>query len=202
MLNFRWLINRETDILEKIAPGLLPAENSLLVGSADFAPLLLRLNAKYHYFCNDQLSNHQSIDSCLAHYHELPFEPNSMDIILLPHTLEQTDKPGLVLEEATSILAPNGHLILLSSKKFSTIKLGLNKQPLTTLSLQHFALPFSGLREPWERYAERCLPFLCQAYILIAKKIVHSPLTRTPAFARKTQAFTLREKHVCSRDIH
>lgn len=202
MVNFRSLIKRETGLLAKIAKKLTPAEHSLLVGSSDFTPLLLNLKTRYHYLCDDRLSAFQKMETCLAHYHELPFEPDSMNIILLPHTLEQTDNPALALEEAISILAPNGYLILLNTKKRPITQLGLNKHPLTIISIEHFSLPFSGLKQPWETYAEKCLPFLCQAYVLIAQKVVHSPLIITPTFINTEPAFGLRGEHACRRDIY
>lgn len=203
MINFRFLIKRETSLISTIAEKIDRIDNSLLVGSLDFAPLLLGLNTRYHFLCDDHFPHHPSVNMCLAAYHELPFEPDSMDIVLLPHTLEQTDKSRLALEEAVSILAPNGYLIVFNTKKYPMRQLCLSQYPSLTITYsQRFSLPFSYLKQPWENYAEACLPFLCQAYVLVAKKIVHSPLTLTTMFEKKSPAFTLRGEHACSRDIH
>lgn len=203
MVNARSLIKKEASLLTKIRQAMAPGESSLLVGSIDFAPLLLTLKTRYHYLCDDRLSHPQNIDLCLAQFHELPFEANSMDFVLLPHTLEQTDTPSLVLEEAVSTLAPNGRLVIFGTKdNLSTIQQWLNNQPLILLSVQYFSLPFSGISEPWETYAEKCMPFLCQAYILVAQKIVHSPLILPARFIQTSPAFKLRGEHACSKDIH
>ena len=49
----------------------------------------------------------------------LPFLPKSFDIILLPHTLEFTEKPVELLHEAHELLIPGGHLIILGFNPFS-----------------------------------------------------------------------------------
>ena len=43
---------------------------------------------------------------------ELPFEHNSIDVVLLHHTLDFTDNPHQVLREAIRVLRPGGHLLV------------------------------------------------------------------------------------------
>jgi len=43
---------------------------------------------------------------------ELPFEHNSIDVVLLHHTLDFTDNPHQVLREAIRILRPGGHIMV------------------------------------------------------------------------------------------
>lgn len=47
-----------------------------------------------------------------AHFEELPFAPESVDLVLLPHTLETTSAPYKVLSEIKRILRPEGHILL------------------------------------------------------------------------------------------
>lgn len=42
----------------------------------------------------------------------LPFEPNSIDLVLLPHVLEFSDNPHQALREVERILVPEGYVIL------------------------------------------------------------------------------------------
>ena len=45
-------------------------------------------------------------------YDELPFESESIDLVILPHTLEVAIDPHAVLREVYRVLIPNGRLIL------------------------------------------------------------------------------------------
>ncbi len=44
---------------------------------------------------------------------ELPFEHNSVDVVLLHHTLDFTDNPHQILREANRILRPGGYIVVL-----------------------------------------------------------------------------------------
>src|SRR5271169_2831169 len=43
---------------------------------------------------------------------ELPFECNSMDLVLLPHVLEFNEHPHQILREVERIMMPEGHVII------------------------------------------------------------------------------------------
>lgn len=45
--------------------------------------------------------------------HKLPVQDDSADCVLLPHTLDFSDRPHEVLREVHRVLRPNGHLVLL-----------------------------------------------------------------------------------------
>lgn len=49
----------------------------------------------------------------------LPLETRSVDIVLMPHTLEFADDPHQVLREANRVLTPEGHLIVLGFNPIS-----------------------------------------------------------------------------------
>lgn len=49
----------------------------------------------------------------------LPFAPNSLDVVILPHILECLDEPMEILQEATQVLAPNGYLIITGINRLS-----------------------------------------------------------------------------------
>lgn len=49
----------------------------------------------------------------------LPFDTKSIDLVLLPHTLEFSDAPHRVLAEAGRVLVPEGHIVILGFNPFS-----------------------------------------------------------------------------------
>lgn len=52
-------------------------------------------------------------DNCiLCQPTELPFEHNSVDVMLLHHSLDFTDNPHQVLREAIRVLRPGGHILV------------------------------------------------------------------------------------------
>jgi SAM-dependent methyltransferase len=50
---------------------------------------------------------------------ELPFDTRSVDIALLPHTLDFAEDPHQVLREVSRVLAPEGHVVVLGFNPFS-----------------------------------------------------------------------------------
>ncbi len=49
----------------------------------------------------------------------LPFDSRSLDLLLLPHTLEFADDPHQVLREVSRVLTPEGHVVILGFNPFS-----------------------------------------------------------------------------------
>ena len=54
--------------------------------------------------------------SAVAEMHHLPLENDSIDAVLLPHTLDFNDRPHAVLREVDRVLRANGHIIILGFK--------------------------------------------------------------------------------------
>jgi SAM-dependent methyltransferase len=54
-----------------------------------------------------------------AHAHALPIQTDSVDVVLLAHTLEFEQDPHQVLREADRVLVPEGHIVLLGFNPFS-----------------------------------------------------------------------------------
>jgi len=50
---------------------------------------------------------------------QLPFDAGSVDLMLLPHTLEFADDPHQVLREVNRVLTPEGHVVILGFNPFS-----------------------------------------------------------------------------------
>lgn len=49
----------------------------------------------------------------------LPFDSKSIDVVVLPHTLDFTDSPKQVLREVHRVLSPEGHVVILGFNPFS-----------------------------------------------------------------------------------
>jgi SAM-dependent methyltransferase len=50
---------------------------------------------------------------------ELPFDERSVDVVLLPHTLDFSDDPYPVLREVSRVLRPEGHVVILGFNPMS-----------------------------------------------------------------------------------
>ncbi|HLF22911.1 MAG TPA: class I SAM-dependent methyltransferase, partial [Burkholderiales bacterium] len=50
---------------------------------------------------------------------ELPFDERSVDLVLLPHTLDFSDDPHPVLREVSRVLRPDGHAVILGFNPMS-----------------------------------------------------------------------------------
>jgi SAM-dependent methyltransferase len=48
----------------------------------------------------------------VADAHELPFASESLDLVLLPHLLEATSEPHLILREVERVLRPEGEVVI------------------------------------------------------------------------------------------
>lgn len=57
--------------------------------------------------------------SVRASFEELPFFPESLDIVLLPHVLEFVSNPQEILAQSQIVLAPEGRLIILGFNPWS-----------------------------------------------------------------------------------
>ena len=55
----------------------------------------------------------------IADAHELPFPEDSFDLIVLPHALEFTDDPHLMLREAWRVIRPEGQIVIAGFNPFS-----------------------------------------------------------------------------------
>jgi SAM-dependent methyltransferase len=81
---------------------------------------------------------------------ELPFESQSVDLLVMPHTLEFTADPHALLREAERVLVPEGRLIIVGFNSLSLWgvrqSLGqLNKRPF--VPVEHDLIAFTRLKD-------------------------------------------------------
>ena len=144
---------------------------------------------------------------------QLAIASDSIDAVLLPHTLEQTESPHALLREVDRILRADGHLLVLSfapgglwglrhlfarsgfpAGRERLIREGRLRDWLDLLSFEVggstrycHTLPVERFKQlrvlPREELAQRWLPMLCGGYLLRAQKRVR-PLTTVRMFKR------------------
>ena len=54
--------------------------------------------------------------SAIGDFHRLPVESDSIDAMLLPHTLDYSDRPHEILREVDRVLRADGHIVILGFK--------------------------------------------------------------------------------------
>ena len=137
-----------------------------------------------------------------ADFTRLPFDSDSVDAVVLPHTLDVTARPHDVLRESHRVLRSEGRLLLVGFKPFGlwglrrlwsrrrfppgvTNVLGdrVLRDWLQLLDLRvydhqrfFFRFPVSGMGQPvsreWEQRGKRWWPELAACYLLHARKRV------------------------------
>lgn len=118
------LIKTEMTELAKILPEYSGRHLLQLGGPSGFA--LFQNSPTWHRLrLSPEYSSVFSGPSVQASFYRLPFFPESIDVILLPHVLEFVSKPELLLKEVYTVLAPEGYVILLGFNPMSLW--GLNK---------------------------------------------------------------------------
>ncbi len=86
----------------------------LSLSSHDF----LRANRMpLRFRCDD--GRYDGLSEVRSDLHYLPFAANSIDLVVLPHTLEFDANPHQVLREVERILVPEGHIIVTGFNPFS-----------------------------------------------------------------------------------
>ena len=134
----------------------------------------------------------------------LPVETHSIDAVLLPHTLDYSDRPHAVLREVDRVLRSDGHLLILGfrpgglwglrrlipgagmppgAEQFVSDRrlrdwLKLLDMRIHGLTAYFFRWPLPGSRSPssplWERRGRRFWPELSACYMISAQKRVNT----------------------------
>ncbi|THB65674.1 MAG: class I SAM-dependent methyltransferase [Gammaproteobacteria bacterium] len=96
----------------------------------------LSVNRKNDYFIMDPFDNPSSKVTIVASPRDLPFQNETIDIVILLHTLEFSNNPQQALHEAERVLCPDGHIIVI----------GFN--PLSIAGIKSL-MPFQKSHYPW-----------------------------------------------------
>ena len=125
----RYLLEKERAYLDDVTPDIF-GFHAVQLGLPDVD--LLRENRITHRLRVANLGQPDLYAKC----HELPFATQSIDLVVLPHTLDFSEEPHEILREVDRVMMPEGRLIIV----------GFNPWSLWGL---RSALGFSRNEYPW-----------------------------------------------------
>jgi SAM-dependent methyltransferase len=110
------LLRQEARVVEEALDGIF-GEDCLQLGMWGDRHTFTRFTRTQH--CSviaETALGEPSAIADLHRLHRLPVENDSIDAILLPHTLDYSDRPHELLREVDRVLRANGHIIILGFK--------------------------------------------------------------------------------------
>ena len=107
------LLQQESRVVEEALDGIF-GEHCLQLGAWGDGRTFLRHTRTQR--CCLIAEDATGEPSAIADLHRLPVESDSIDAVLLPHTLDYSDRPHAILREVDRVLRKNGHLIILGFK--------------------------------------------------------------------------------------
>ncbi len=113
----RYIIDLESEKINQII-NRVPGVNILQLGTLR-GTKWLNLNRKFQSYILDTPARCGSDCNVFGELESLPFSSESMDVVILRHTLEATTNPQTVLHEAERILSPDGYLVILGFNPYS-----------------------------------------------------------------------------------
>jgi SAM-dependent methyltransferase len=107
----------------------------------------------------------------------LPFADNSLDLLVMPHTLEFCHDPHAALREAVRVLVPEGRLLLFGLNPYSLwgLQHGLERRDASSLNAWR-GLPYRRVRD-WMQ--------LLALDVVAADFGCHAPAVDTPAWLQR-----------------
>lgn len=109
----------------------------VLIGVPQQQALLKASVMPYQVLLTPLPTKNTTLRSVECEYNELPIAAGSVDLVLVPHTLEHIENPRQLLSEACRIVKPEGHIIIMG---FNPMSLWGFKKFLTRSK----AAPWSG----------------------------------------------------------
>ncbi len=207
------LLMQESRIVEEAFDGIF-GEQTLQLGLWGEANVFLRHSRTQRTALIDTAAG-DSGPSVIGQLHRLPFEDDSVDCVLLPHTLDYSDRPHQVLREVDRVLTAHGHIVILAFKPgglwgIRRLIPGAGLPPdahdlvsdrqlrdwlrLLDFSIHaneryffHWPLPgLKGMLSPqWERRGRRFWPEFAACYMLTAQKRVNTLTPVRPVWKNK-----------------
>lgn len=208
------LLQQESRVVEEALDGIF-GEHCLQLGLWGENRSFLRFARTQR--CLSIAETPEGAPSVVAELHRLPVESDSVDAVLLPHTLDYSDRPHAILREVDRVLRCNGHVVILGFKPGGLWGLrrlvpGAAMPPgadhlisdrrlrdwlqLLDMRIQgasryFFRWPLPGNKargaSKWERWGQAWWPELAACYMLTAQKRVGTLTPVRPLWRRKAQ---------------
>ena len=112
------LLSQEVRLVEEALDGLF-GEQCLQLGAWGQANTFLPFarTQRAAIICDRKPDDTADCTAAVGRLHRLPVESDSVDVVLLPHTLDYSDERShAILREADRVLTPHGHLVVLGFK--------------------------------------------------------------------------------------
>lgn len=125
---------------QQFLPHLLTdcyGKHALLIGVPHQHVLLKFSSISHQVLLSPLINKYKMMTSIESDLHELPIHDASIDLVLLPHTLEFIDNPRQLLSEACRVVKPEGFIIIFGFNPYSLW--GLKKR-----FTQHQGMPWTG----------------------------------------------------------
>ena len=209
------LLAQETRVVEEALDGLF-GEECLQVGLWGEERVFLRFSRTQR---TSLIAEHisDSGPSAIGEPHRLPVASDSVDCVLLPHTLDYSDRPHAILREVHRVLRSDGHLVLLGFRPGGLWGLrrlvpGAGMPPgadhlisdrrlrdwlqLLDMRIQSntryfFRWPLTGRKSvasgTWEQRGRRWWPELSACYMLTAQKRISTLTPVRPLWRNKAK---------------
>jgi SAM-dependent methyltransferase len=110
-------LRQEARVVEEALDGVF-GEHCLQLGLWGDRRTFLRFTRTQRSSLIDEAKGTTEADKpcAVGEMHRLPVDSDSVDAVLLPHTLDYSDRPHAVLREVDRVLRRDGHLIILGFK--------------------------------------------------------------------------------------
>lgn len=112
------LLCAEKELVDRLLPTLF-GYHLLQIGADSRVCLYEESPVRNKFIVTPALALGLRENSVVADSSELPFEQNSVDVVILHHALDFAQSPHQVLREAARILRPGGHLLVVGFNPLS-----------------------------------------------------------------------------------
>lgn len=112
------VVEMELKELDRLLP-VIPGEVAVQIGGPSNLRLLQKSKMRHVYYCSDQPAWMGDGTRLQCDYDALPFESNSINLVVLSHAIEFTEHPQQLLHEIYRVLRPGGQLLLFGFNRWS-----------------------------------------------------------------------------------
>jgi SAM-dependent methyltransferase len=118
----RYLLEAERRALASLLPHYF-GYHLLQIGGPLHYDLLESSLINHHIRLADEVTPGFSGSSVESEFSSLPFLPDSIDLVVMPHTLDRLADPQALLKSVYDVLIPEGHLVILGYNAWSLWRL-------------------------------------------------------------------------------